>query len=152
MSDVESDHYETMPCDDCAVNTSPYGGIGEHYMVADAIWLEAGMNEPASERPPTGPVEQLCIGCLENRIGRRLTPEDFLHPPSSRDPESWLYANASERLSDRLKPRAASDKDEVERLKRVIRAAHNDLNDPDKVEFVRSQLRLSLTGNLPEDR
>jgi hypothetical protein len=92
---------EMLLCDDCGADTSPHGGIGEHYMVHDAIWLQAGMSEPAADRPPTGPVENLCVGCIERRLGRRLTPSDFLDPPASRDPDCWLYANASARLLDR---------------------------------------------------
>jgi len=50
-------------CVDCDSNTSY-----EHYFVQTQVWFDqAGMGE----------VGMLCIGCLELRIGRRLTPEDF---------------------------------------------------------------------------
>lgn len=50
-------------CVDCDTNTSY-----EHYFAKNEVWIgEAGMSE-------TG---MLCIGCLETRIGRRLTPDDF---------------------------------------------------------------------------
>ena len=60
----------TMPsrkrfqCKDCAIDT---GKAHEHYFVNDALWNAAGM----------GKVGMLCIGCLELRIGRELTPNDF---------------------------------------------------------------------------
>ena len=80
-----------MPeCVDCGVNTSPgnvYRKItdnpngtsewemdlliderSEWYAVYDRIWRKAG-----------NPDGCLCIGCLEVRIGRKLTPLDF-HP------------------------------------------------------------------------
>jgi hypothetical protein len=40
----------------------------ETYFVHEHVWKAAGM-EPW--------VGCLCIGCLEERIGRRLTPDDF---------------------------------------------------------------------------
>jgi hypothetical protein len=50
--------------------------VDEHsevYMVHKAVWQKAGME-------PWGGC--LCIGCLEKRLGRRLTAKDFLrhHP------------------------------------------------------------------------
>jgi hypothetical protein len=41
----------------------------EVYTVRDAVWKAAGME-------PMGGC--LCIGCLEQRLGRRLKPKDFL--------------------------------------------------------------------------
>lgn len=50
-------------CVDCGYNTSL-----EHYFVHNEVWYGvAGM-------PESG---MLCIGCLEARIGRTLTPSDF---------------------------------------------------------------------------
>jgi hypothetical protein len=46
-------------------------GINEHcevYTVRDSVWKAAGME-------PMGGC--LCIGCLEKRLGRRLTSKDF---------------------------------------------------------------------------
>jgi hypothetical protein len=40
----------------------------ETFTVHDHVWNETGME-------PWGGV--LCVGCLEQRIGRRLTPDDF---------------------------------------------------------------------------
>ena len=53
-------------CLDCEVNTLY---IGEYYMVSDYVWKTL-----ASLNADDG---MLCIGCLENRIGRTLTNEDF---------------------------------------------------------------------------
>ena len=38
----------------------------EYYMVADAVWLEAGLDEGFC-----------CLDCLTNRLGRSLTAADF---------------------------------------------------------------------------
>jgi hypothetical protein len=45
-----------------------YNTQSEVYMVHDHVWKAAGME-------PYGGC--LCVGCLEKRIGRRLTPANF---------------------------------------------------------------------------
>lgn len=56
-------------CVDCGSDTI----IGnEYYMVTDEVWLGSGMKH--GHRSGDG---YLCIGCLEERIGRALTREDF---------------------------------------------------------------------------
>ena len=52
-------------CVDCNFDT--FGG-GEYYMVTATVWESAGMEYHGGA---------LCIGCLERRIGRALTPSDF---------------------------------------------------------------------------
>ena len=42
-------------------------------MVKNSVWKAAGM---AAEKPDTRS-GFLCIGCLEKRLGRNLTPADF---------------------------------------------------------------------------
>jgi hypothetical protein len=77
-------HYlGALDCASCGVNTSE---IGEYYMVTDAIWDAHG--------PADG---CLCIGCLENRMGRRLRPDDFITAPANS-----AHERQSERLRDRL--------------------------------------------------
>jgi hypothetical protein len=84
-------HSESQCCIDCGYNTNPgsppralaeylleHGGEipititaeSENYIVKESIWKAAGME-------PYGGC--LCIGCLENRLGRRLKPKDFPH-------------------------------------------------------------------------
>lgn len=58
-----------MLCNDCNVNTSIHG-IQEYYMVQHELWESVAGN-----------CEFLCIGCLEARLGRELTPEDFTNYP-----------------------------------------------------------------------
>jgi hypothetical protein len=85
---------ESWNCVDCGINTAP--GVktraemeqafkgkqsvnirvtpqSEIYTVRASVWKQAGME-------PMGGC--LCIGCLERRIGRQLTPKDFMrkHP------------------------------------------------------------------------
>lgn len=49
-------------CVDCSEHT----GL-EHYYVHLTLWNSAGMGECG----------MLCVGCLEARLGRLLTPSDF---------------------------------------------------------------------------
>jgi hypothetical protein len=54
-------------CRDCGRDTAR-----EYYKVHDSVWAQTGLG------PKDG---ELCIGCLEKRIGRRLQPQDF--PPAN---------------------------------------------------------------------
>jgi len=61
-------------CVDCGLDTI---AEGEWYMVHDQVWQQAW-----GSLEFTGPGQQiLCIGCLQNRIGRRLTSADFTDAP-----------------------------------------------------------------------
>lgn len=62
----------------------------EFYMVHNDLWESSGIPRR----------DLLCIGCLEARIGRRLTPGDFPDCPVNRDFD-WV-GRMSERLQDRL--------------------------------------------------
>jgi hypothetical protein len=59
-------------CVDCGKDT----GGGEYYMVGDDVWAASGL-------APNGGM--LCLACLERRIGRPLTGQDFtaLYPSAS---------------------------------------------------------------------
>ena len=89
MATTEADYL----CQDCGVDTTPctgkrgcrHKGKWEHYMVTKALWEQAGMDSGF-----------LCIGCLERRIGRRLTPADFPDLPINY-PDPW----DTERLASR---------------------------------------------------
>lgn len=71
----------------------------EYYMVKHHIWKEAGSNP------------YCCIGCLEERLGRKLTSEDFLpcllnehikeYPKATKGRK--LKHAPSKRLLDRIK-------------------------------------------------
>ena len=89
------DYGSPTPCDDCGMDVVPHDDAGrrladEWYAVTDELWAAAS---PAGSQPP----RYLCVGCLEKRIGRRLTPTDF-PDLGINDPEGWH----SDRLSDRL--------------------------------------------------
>jgi hypothetical protein len=60
-------HEGNWLCRDCGVDTV---AIGEYYMVNNDVWLSAGMQIGSAKG-------MLCIGCLEARLGRKLTPSDF---------------------------------------------------------------------------
>jgi hypothetical protein len=72
-------------CLDCGVDTD---AIDEYYMVHDEVWLQAA---------PDGK-GQLCIGCLEERLGRTLTAADF----TIAEVNSPGLGARSARLRDRL--------------------------------------------------
>jgi hypothetical protein len=57
-------------CCDCGI---PY----EVYMVADRVWDQAA-----------GGDRWLCVGCLEDRLGRELEPADFTPLPVNDDQET----------------------------------------------------------------
>jgi hypothetical protein len=85
---------ESWACIDCGINTHPgslnrqrmeqalaidwnnqgvtvtFDEHSEVFMVKDKIWKAAGMEEFGG---------CLCVGCLEKRLGRMLTPKDFMH-------------------------------------------------------------------------
>jgi hypothetical protein len=90
---------ESWDCIDCGINTAPgcstrveferalaadlltggqgvkqtFDDLSEAYTVRPAVWKAAGMDSFDG---------CLCIGCLEKRLGRTLTPKDFArnHP------------------------------------------------------------------------
>ncbi len=74
-------------CVDCGQHTSL---LNEYYRVHDEVWGEARTDEAES---------MLCIGCLETRIGRQLTPSDFSDAPIN---YPGFQKAVSARLADRL--------------------------------------------------
>jgi hypothetical protein len=89
---------ESWLCVDCGVNTAPgmpnrkemeialvlrgkgktvYTAESEIYTVTKEVWRASGLD---------GWGGCLCIGCLEQRIGRRLKPEDFVADNGFNDP------------------------------------------------------------------
>lgn len=71
-------------CIDCYVDTCR---LGEYYMVHDLIWATAKLAEG-----------MICVGCLEKRLGRTLTPDDFLECPLT----WWPGEPISDTLRNRL--------------------------------------------------
>ena len=76
-------------CIDCGIDTLE---AGESYMVRDDVW------------PLAYHGGRLCVGCLERRIGRRLTPADFTGVPLN-EAGPW----DSPRLLSRLSGAAGGD-------------------------------------------
>lgn len=72
-------------CKWCGIDTFD---TSEMYMVTDEIWRRYG--------PPTNGL--LCIGCIEDRMGRQLQPDDFKDVPLNTDDRF----RRSDRLRDRL--------------------------------------------------
>lgn len=88
-------------CTDCDMETTPpewSSAPWEWYDVHDRVWAAAGM--------ATGtPAGFLCIGCLEDRLGRRLTAADFTAAHiNSLDPkwDRYAWSNRTGRLVARL--------------------------------------------------
>lgn len=77
-------------CVDCHVDTF---AINEYYMVTDAVWLSVVSTKQDG---------MLCIGCLENRLRRKLVPDDF----------TCALINSIEFRGNRMSPRL------IDRLKR----------------------------------
>ena len=77
-------------CRGCLVNTMH---IDEYYMLQDDVWLQA-------IRGVTGQWTMhgmLCVRCVENGLGRKLTPQDFTDAPLNHG-----IFNMSERLASRV--------------------------------------------------
>lgn len=74
-------------CMDCGVDT---GKIGEHYMLADSTWCKIHNSNKG----------MLCIGCAEQRLGRRLCKDDF---NDSHVNKPFSGKSFSTRLENRLK-------------------------------------------------
>jgi hypothetical protein len=60
-------------CLGCRVDTH---AIGDYYMLRNEVWVEANPNVAG----------QLCVSCVERRLGRPLTPTDFTAAPIN-DPD-----------------------------------------------------------------
>jgi hypothetical protein len=96
--DDDADDYPAPLCADCGVDTCPVetGSRAESFMVHDEIWAAAGDED------------HLCVGCLEHRLGRQLTPGDFtdckmndLAIADDRYEWSWRTPRLISRLSGR---------------------------------------------------
>lgn len=83
-------------CVDCGVGTI---SIGEWYTVCDTVWELAWRGRRKSWHGKVPGTEVLCIGCLETRLGRTLTADDFKPGAPVNDPDK---GNMSPRLRDRL--------------------------------------------------
>jgi hypothetical protein len=83
------DRLPAVPCHDCGDLDRTGEGPHEWYMIHDDLWAESGLG------PDDG---HLCVGCLEKRLGRQLTPADFKDVPLSHPP----FGNLTARLLDRL--------------------------------------------------
>jgi hypothetical protein len=77
--------FDSVRCLDCDVDTF---AIDEYYMVNDDVWTDSGVGWTGG---------MLCIGCLEDRLGRQLVPGDFMDAPINGRPPH------SERLRARLR-------------------------------------------------
>jgi hypothetical protein len=110
---AEGLYYEDDCCVDCGTETTPFKKDGdgsgfvlqvadvtmrfqprtwELYWVKDRVWAKAGMTE-------TGGC--LCVGCLENRLGRRLRPNDFDFKRDENLPGAWTSPRLAQRRKDR---------------------------------------------------
>jgi hypothetical protein len=85
-------------CGGCGIDTG-WDGLGEWYTVTNEIWEQAWPNTSnAKKNNPNGPRYFLCIGCLEEKLGRKLTRHDFVNNNVLNRPTS----SQSKRLLNRL--------------------------------------------------
>ena len=93
MIECNCDDYKLFECMDCGMCTNCNG---EYYMVHDEIWYSAitAMDQG----------HMLCIGCLEQRLGKLLTKDDFTGAPVN---DLWGQFGST-RLQSRLRKVAAS--------------------------------------------
>jgi len=81
--------FKRFICIDCGENTHI---IGEYYMLKNSIWHQIIRIKERGK--------MLCIGCVENRLGKKLCKNDFL-PDAPINSISLGYK--SSRLLNRLK-------------------------------------------------
>jgi hypothetical protein len=79
-----------LHCDDCGFGTLL---LNEYYMVTDTVWKQAWAGHRKWWH-----LEILCIGCLEARLNRKLTRDDFIDAPINNPDSEYM----SERLLDRI--------------------------------------------------
>jgi hypothetical protein len=65
-----------MDATPCTEAGRPSVGGREWYIVHDDVWVAAGM-KPIDPEDDVGQGGFLSIGCLEKRLRRKLTPQDF---------------------------------------------------------------------------
>lgn len=78
-------------CLDCGVDTDE--AYYDYYMVHDRIWRETGLGMDDG---------QLCIECLELRIGRKLIRTDFIYAPVNEDMVAAMYPLETTPFVDRI--------------------------------------------------
>lgn len=97
---TEEEIIEGFKCMDCEVFTrSKWGGIDEYYMVNWELWYQATGFYDLVYDPDNKDNGMLCIGCLENRIGRKLNRNDFMDAPVN---DLSIPDMRSDRLINRL--------------------------------------------------
>lgn len=88
-------------CFDCGVDVQD-----EYYMVRRDLWDKWAKSYDEQQA-------EICVGCLEHRVGRRLTPFDFTN--CSVNVLNWLEPGwASRRLVNRMKGGPATPADDRE--------------------------------------
>jgi hypothetical protein len=90
-NDIRHGVHFHIHCDDCGTDTTDYAHR-EYYMVQDALWALA-RTQPQNQKLQLPVTATLCIGCLEERLGRQLTSKDF----------QYIIGVRSARLQDRTK-------------------------------------------------
>jgi hypothetical protein len=82
--------FTEITCDDCSFKLV---AGGEYYMVSPQMWVK---------KLGLGFGDNLCIKCLETRLGRKLKPRDFISFPQNPGgfPDSDRYDRR--RLGDKL--------------------------------------------------
>ena len=85
-------------CADCGVDTF---AINEWYMVKDELWQYAWSGRRRSGVPAfTSKADEiLCIGCLEDRIDRKLVADDFTDVPINDPTDTDISARMRDRLT-----------------------------------------------------
>ena len=80
-------------CNDCGVDVLE---LGEWYMASKELW---------ERRLGLGWSDNLCLGCLEQRLGRRVVVFSDIYPASSSPDDPWQPAvKVSNRMLERWRP------------------------------------------------
>jgi len=83
---MQDDILKEFICLDCNVSTHE---INEYYILKNQLWANVHPDNKG----------MLCIGCVEDRLGRKLNKDDFLECPLNSEHNMF---KKSDRLLDRL--------------------------------------------------
>ena len=87
--------WHKSPCEDCGWNTD----FVEYYTLKEGVWFQAtGEPEWWTVYEVEGRVRWLCIGCVESRLDRELTSDDFVGNAPISKPEKTMSPRLRERL------------------------------------------------------
>lgn len=102
-----------------SVNCRDCGRLDDDYMVTQETWCEAFRVEVVKS-PRSAPKGKLCFDCLEKRLGRPLTIEDFRADLGANRSIFLGYSLARDKVDGVLKARGRSASEMLEEVEVIL--------------------------------